>query len=100
MLLSLMSAPAGEHRWGANYVRQQISRWEHFRQGNAPAATWSCRAGRIVFGTMAAGSFVSGQVLILHGWAAVNWIVFPPVAVALLVLLSSGLLRARAVPAA
>ena len=52
----------------------------------------------IVFGTMAAGSFVSGQVLILHGWAAVNWLVFPPVA--LLVLLSSGLLRARAVPAA
>jgi hypothetical protein len=37
MLISLMSAPAGEHRWGASYVRQQVSPWEHFRRGNAAA---------------------------------------------------------------
>jgi DNA replication protein DnaC len=30
-----MLAPAGEHRWGANYVRQQVIQWEHFRRGNA-----------------------------------------------------------------
>ncbi len=30
-----MLAPAGEHRWGADYVRQQVTRWEHFRRGNA-----------------------------------------------------------------
>jgi hypothetical protein len=35
MLISLMLAPAGEHRWGANYVRQQVIQWEHFRRGNA-----------------------------------------------------------------
>jgi len=37
MLISLMLAPAGEHRWGADYVRQQVTCWEHFRRGNAPA---------------------------------------------------------------
>ncbi len=31
-----MLAPAGEHRWGADYVRQQVIRREHFRRGNAP----------------------------------------------------------------
>ena len=35
MLISLMSAPADKHRWGASYVRQQVSPEEHFRRGNA-----------------------------------------------------------------
>ncbi len=35
MLIRLMLAPAGKHRWGADYVRQQVTRWEHFRRGNA-----------------------------------------------------------------
>lgn len=41
----------------------------------------------LVFGTMAVGSFSSGSLLALLGWAAVNWVVFPPVLLALLVLL-------------
>ncbi len=53
----------------------------------------------LVFGTMACGSFLSGRVLTSEGWAAVNMIVFPMVAVALIVLLSSGLLRRRIVAA-
>ena len=35
MLINLMPAPAGEHRWGASYVRQQVSPGEQFRRGNA-----------------------------------------------------------------
>ncbi len=52
----------------------------------------------LVFGTMAVGSFSSGQVLVVFGWAAVNWIVLPPVALGLLALAASGLLRRRRVP--
>ncbi|MBC7799185.1 MAG: MFS transporter [Gemmatimonadaceae bacterium] len=52
----------------------------------------------LVFGTMAAGSFGSGHLLVALGWAAVNWVVFPPVLLALLVLVGSGALRRRAVP--
>ena len=37
----------------------------------------------LVFGTMAVGSFSSGQLLALYGWASVNWVVFPPVLIAL-----------------
>ena len=37
----------------------------------------------VVFGTMAVGSFASGGILAALGWAAVNWVVFPPVGVAL-----------------
>ncbi len=40
----------------------------------------------LIFGTMAVGSFSSGKVLVTSGWDAVNLIVFPPVALALLVL--------------
>lgn len=40
----------------------------------------------LVFGTMAVGSFASGGLLTSFGWAAVNWVVFPPVLVALAVL--------------
>ncbi|WP_460452185.1 MFS transporter [Alsobacter sp. SYSU BS001988] len=41
----------------------------------------------LVFGTMAVGSFSSGHILATAGWSAVNLVVFPPVALALLVLL-------------
>lgn len=54
----------------------------------------------LIFGAMALGSFSSGQILTAYGWSAVNWIVFPPVAVALVALASSGLLRRRAAVAA
>lgn len=49
----------------------------------------------LVFGTMAAGSFSSGGLLAAQGWAAVNLVVFPPVALALAVLAASGLFRRR-----
>ena len=54
----------------------------------------------LVFGTMAVGSFWSGHLLVTLGWAAVNWVVFPPVALALAVLTASGLMLRRRVPAA
>lgn len=38
----------------------------------------------LVFGTMALTSFASGHVLASHGWAVVNLLIFPPVAIALL----------------
>ena len=41
----------------------------------------------LVFGTMAVGSFSSGQVLTRFGWAAVCEVVFPPVALAFVALL-------------
>jgi len=41
----------------------------------------------LVFGMMAVGSFSSGQLLANYGWAAVNWVVFPPVALGISVLL-------------
>ncbi len=37
----------------------------------------------LVFGTMAVGSFSSGGLLTSLGWAAVNWVVFPPIVLAL-----------------
>ena len=53
----------------------------------------------LVFGTMAVGSFASGGLLTGFGWAAVNWVVFPPVLAALLFLLLSrtGLQASRSV---
>jgi MFS family permease len=41
----------------------------------------------LIFGTMAIGSFSSGQILANSGWSAVNWIVLPPVGLALAALL-------------
>lgn len=41
----------------------------------------------LIFGTMAVGSFASGHVLTLYGWNWVNMIVFPPVAIGLLLLI-------------
>ena len=49
----------------------------------------------VVFGTVAAGSFASGGLLAAQGWAAVNVVVFPPVALALAALAVSGLFRRR-----
>ena len=40
----------------------------------------------LIFGTMALGSFSSGQILALYGWAMVNKTVLPPVSIALLLL--------------
>ncbi len=45
----------------------------------------------LIFGTMAVGSFSSGHLLAAFGWSAVNWVVFPPVALALAALLISAL---------
>ena len=54
----------------------------------------------LVFGTMAVGSFSSGAVLAGYGWGAVNEIVFPPIAFALIVLAASGSFRRRVAAAA
>jgi len=40
----------------------------------------------LIFGLMALGSFSSGQLLAHFGWSAVNLVVFPPVALGLVVL--------------
>ena len=50
----------------------------------------------LVFGTMAAGSFSSGQILASYGWEMVNWVVVPPVLVAVTMLAVAGLKRRRA----
>ncbi len=41
----------------------------------------------VVFGTMAVGSFMSGQMLAGGGWSLVNLIVFPPAAIGLVALI-------------
>ncbi|WP_262271269.1 MFS transporter [Microvirga yunnanensis] len=40
----------------------------------------------LIFGSVAAASFSSGKLLSAGGWESVNWLVFPPVAIALLLL--------------
>jgi MFS family permease len=50
----------------------------------------------LVFGMMAVGSFSSGQLLANFGWAAVNWVVFPPVLLGLSLLLLVSLAKQRA----
>jgi predicted MFS family arabinose efflux permease len=52
----------------------------------------------LVFGSVAVASFSSGRLLNAGGWDSVNWMVFPPVAVALLLLAWQQRARA-AVPA-
>ena len=49
----------------------------------------------LVFGMMAIGSFSSGQLLANYGWSAVNMVVFPPVALGLVVLSLASLARRR-----
>ncbi|MFL1463643.1 MFS transporter [Roseococcus sp. DSY-14] len=44
----------------------------------------------IVFGTMAVGSFLSGGLLNSHGWDAVLWVSFLPLALAALALVAAG----------
>jgi MFS family permease len=50
----------------------------------------------LVFGTMAVGSFSSGQLLANYGWSAVNLVVYPPVLVGLAALALVGFARRRA----
>src|ERR1700733_8962405 len=50
----------------------------------------------LVFGTMAIGSFSSGQLLANYGWNAVNLVVFPPVALGLIVLAFASFAKRRA----
>jgi predicted MFS family arabinose efflux permease len=49
----------------------------------------------LVFGTMAIGSFSSGQLLANYGWSAVNLVVYPPVLLGLLVLAFASFARRR-----
>src|SRR5580704_12459316 len=50
----------------------------------------------LVFGMMAVGSFSSGQLLANYGWSAVNMVVYPPVALGLVVLALVSFARRRA----
>jgi MFS family permease len=52
----------------------------------------------LVFGSVAIASFSSGGLLHAGGWTSVNWLVFPPVAIALALVAWQALSR-RAVPA-
>ena len=49
----------------------------------------------LVFGTMALGSFASGQLLANYGWSAVNIVVFPPVLLGLMVLTFASFAKRR-----
>jgi MFS family permease len=49
----------------------------------------------LVFGTMALGSFSSGQLLANYGWSAVNLVVFPPVLLGLAVLTLASFAKRR-----
>lgn len=49
----------------------------------------------LVFGTMAVGSFSSGQLLANYGWSAVNLVVYPPVLLGLTVLILASFARRR-----
>jgi MFS family permease len=49
----------------------------------------------LVFGTMALGSFASGQLLANYGWSAVNIVVFPPVLLGLAVLTVASFAKRR-----
>ena len=49
----------------------------------------------LIFGTMAVGSFSSGHLLAAFGWNAVNWVMFPPVLLALAVLTAAALVPVR-----
>jgi MFS family permease len=49
----------------------------------------------LVFGTMALGSFASGQLLANYGWSAVNIVVFPPVLLGFAVLTFASFAKRR-----
>lgn len=50
----------------------------------------------LVFGMMAIGSFSSGHLLASHGWSTVNLVVFPPLALAMIVLGLTAFAKRRA----
>jgi MFS family permease len=50
----------------------------------------------LIFGTMAVGSFSSGQLLAEYGWSAVNLVVYPPVFLGLVVLALVSFAKRRA----
>jgi len=50
----------------------------------------------LVFGTMAVGSFASGQLLANYGWSAVNLVVYPPVFLGLVVVALASFAKRRA----
>jgi len=50
----------------------------------------------LIFGTMAIGSFSSGQLLANYGWNAVNLVVYPPVLLGLVVLGLASFAKRRA----
>lgn len=50
----------------------------------------------LIFGTMALGSFSSGQLLVRYGWDTVNWVVLPPIVIGLVALATAGIIRRRA----
>jgi MFS family permease len=50
----------------------------------------------LVFGCVAAASFSSGKLLDAGGWELVNWLSFPPIALALVLLLGQAHLRRAA----
>jgi MFS family permease len=50
----------------------------------------------LVFGTMAVGSFSSGQLLANYGWSAVNLVVYPPLLLGLVVLALVSFAKRRA----
>ena len=54
----------------------------------------------LVFGTIAIGSFLSGQLLADFGWATVNLVALPPIAFALVVLAVAGVSGRRRVSTA
>jgi len=50
----------------------------------------------IVFGSVAVASFSSGQLLDAGGWEIVNWLSFPPLAVALVLVVAQARMRRHA----
>ena len=53
----------------------------------------------LVFGSVAIASFSSGGLLSHGGWEVVNWLVFPPIAVALLLVVWQRTQKRAAAPA-
>ncbi|MDJ1156929.1 MFS transporter [Chelatococcus sp. SYSU_G07232] len=54
----------------------------------------------LVFGSVALASFSSGKLLDAAGWTTVNWLVFPPIAVVILLVLRQARTTRRRRPAA
>ena len=52
----------------------------------------------LIFGTMAVASFSSGQILANWGWEYVNWVVFPPIVLAIALLTVTASLTHAKIP--